>query len=104
MTREGDENPLSALGWYMGTTIGHEDAMTQVIEKAIELFKRDAGTLAFKAGDDVVSHYEDETGVWTVLELTEDDEAEEWHTTATLLVSDVEAADLARRLTDRTAS
>lgn len=98
-----DENPLSALGWAMGDVIEYEAALEQIVAEAITLFKRDEGTLAFSAGDDVVSHYEDETGVWTVLELTEDDEAEEWHTTATLLLSDVEATDLARRLTDRTA-
>lgn len=99
------ENPLSAIGWGMGDWITYEAAVEEVVTAAINLREAEREPHAFKAGDDVVSFYEDDAGVWTVLELTKEDaEALEWHTAATLLLSDVEAADLARRLTDRTAS
>lgn len=59
--------------------------------------------LAFTASDVVVSHFEDEVGVWTHVELTaEDEETDEWRPVVTLLLSDVEATRHAIALTDRT--
>lgn len=65
----------------------------------------DPRPLSFVAGDVVVSHFEDEAGVWSHLELTEEVEgSDEWRTVASLLLSDVEAATVAKNLTDRTAT
>lgn len=65
----------------------------------------DPRPLSFVAGDAVVSHFDDEAGKWTHLELTEEVEgSDEWRTVASLLLSDVEADAVAKRLTDRTAS
>lgn len=44
MTREDGESPLSALGWYMGTTISYEDAQRQLVTKAIELHDAERAT------------------------------------------------------------
>lgn len=91
-------------GNTVGTWRGHELERPEGATPQ-DLVGEPRDPLAFKAGDDVVSWFEDEAGVWTMLELTEEgDEGMEWSTAATLLLSDVEAADLARRLTDRTAS
>lgn len=101
--REDNENALSALGWAMGRRISYEDAMFQLANRAVEF--ADPRTLSFTAGDVVVSHFDDESGQWTHVELTEAvEDSDEWRTVASLLLSDVEAADLARRLTDRTIS
>lgn len=65
----------------------------------------DPRPLSFVAGDVVVSHFDDEAGAWTHLELTEEVEgSDEWRTVASLLLSDVEADAVAKRLTDRTAT
>lgn len=65
----------------------------------------DPRPLSFVAGDVVVSHFEDGAGVWAHLELTEEVEgSDEWRTVASLLLSDVEAATVAKNLIDRTAT
>lgn len=83
-------------------TMLHQHDNAAMLNLPIRLLTEHIAELSAKAGDDVVSHFEDETGVWTMLELTAAaEDSDEWHTVATLLLSDVEAADLARRLTDR---
>lgn len=63
----------------------------------------DPRPLSFVASDVIVSHFEDEAGVWTHLELTEAvEDSDEWRTVASLLLSDDEAATVAKNLTDRT--
>lgn len=58
---------------------------------------------SFVSGDVVVSHFTDDTGAWTHIELTQEvEDSDEWETVVSLLLSDVEAKDLAARLIDQT--
>lgn len=104
---ELEGSPLSALGWAMGVHVSYEDAMRALVDEAIRLHDEEDKPLSFVHDDVVVSHFKDDAGKWTHIELTEDastDEVEEeWRTVVSLLLSDTEAADVAMRMLDRSA-
>lgn len=89
------------------TILGMKDH-ADLLNEPMRLLKAEVSEprpLSFVVGDVVVSHFDDEAGAWAHLELTEEVEgSDEWRTVASLLLSDVEAATVAKNLTDRTAT
>ncbi|WNT45343.1 hypothetical protein SEA_BABYDOTZ_90 [Microbacterium phage BabyDotz] len=101
---ENGESPLSALGWYMGTSLSYEKALEEIVTKAIEIHdvERKQPVVMATAQHWEVSHVTDESGEWTFLQVvdpaSEEDDAQ---TIVNVSLSDVEAGDLAEALVDR---
>lgn len=98
-------NPLSILGWTMGTTdLSYEEALSQLVTKAVEIHdaERERVVVAATAQHWAVSHVTDTSGEWTFLEVVNPNAEEGAPPVVNVSLSDVEAAELADALVDRT--
>lgn len=101
---ENGESPLSALGWYMGTSLSYEKALEEIVTKAVAIrdAERERTVVMATAGNWEVSHVSDNSGEWTFLQIVEPNGEDEAPPVVNLSLSDVEATELAEALTDRT--
>lgn len=100
---EKGESSLSALGWYMGTTLSYEEALEEIVTKAIAIHdaERERAVVMANAGNWEVSHVTDDSGKWTFLQVVDPNGEDEAPPVVNVSLSDVEATELAEALVDR---
>lgn len=102
---ENGESPLSALGWYMGTSLSYGKALEEIVTKAVAIHdaERERPVVMATAVHWEVSHVSDASGEWTFLQIVDpSSEEDDAPPVVNVSMSDVEAGDLADALVDRT--